>query len=161
MLATGQEHRELLGCRLELGLRHDRSDLGDDARGQICKVSEALGAPGTAELLGPGYHIDIVGFSSPTGIVSSRRKDDSNMLLSIDRACAAYDWMTENPDKAESRCGGGKCRDARSCGTTVSQDRVQVIGRGYNDVAIGRDEALRRVEIHIRMPELAGPEVAG
>ncbi|MBC8070528.1 MAG: hypothetical protein IAG13_19510, partial [Deltaproteobacteria bacterium] len=137
------------------------SDLTNEARGQVCKVAEALGAPGSGELLGPGYHIDIVGFSSPTGIVSSRRKDDSNMLLSIDRAYAAYDWMTKNPDKAESRCGGGKCRDARSCSTTVPQDRVQVIGRGYNDVAIGRDEVLRRVEIHIRMPELAEPEVAG
>jgi outer membrane protein OmpA-like peptidoglycan-associated protein len=136
------------------------SDLSDDARGQVCKVADTLGASGTAELLGPGYHIDIVGFSSPTGIVSSRRKDDSNMLLSIDRAYAAYDWMTKNPDKAESRCGGGKCRDARSCATTVPQDRVQVIGRGYNDEAIGRDEVLRRVEIHIRMPELAEAEPA-
>ncbi|HWB82097.1 MAG TPA: hypothetical protein VG755_44345 [Nannocystaceae bacterium] len=134
------------------------SDLSEDARGQVCKVSDALGSPGTGELLGTGYRIDIVGYSSPTGIITSRRKDDSNMLLSIDRAYAAYDWMTKNPDKAESRCGGGKCRDARACSTTVPQDRVQVIGRGYNDEAVGRDDVLRRVEIHVRMPELAEAE---
>lgn len=134
------------------------SDLTDDARAQVCKVADALGAPGSADLLGSGYRIDIVGYSSPTGIVSSRRKDDSNMLLSIDRAYAAYDWMTKNPDKAESRCGGGRCRDTRACSTTVPQDRVQVVGRGYNDEVVGRDEVLRRVEIQVRMPELEANE---
>jgi outer membrane protein OmpA-like peptidoglycan-associated protein len=130
------------------------SDLTDDSRAQVCKVAETLGSSAVSALLGPEYRIEIVGYSSPTAIVTSRRKDDSNMLLSIDRAYAAYDWLTKNPDKAESRCGGGRCRDARSCATTVPQDRVQVTGRGYNDAQAGTDDVLRRVEIHVQLPDL-------
>ncbi len=132
------------------------SDLSQDARTQVCKVAETLGEAEVGALLGSDYRLEIVGFSSPTAIVSSRRKDDSNMLLSIDRAYAAYDWLTKNPDKAESRCAGGRCRDARACASTVPQDRVQVIGRGYNDEQVGTDEVLRRVEIHVLLPDLGG-----
>lgn len=131
------------------------SDLSADARAQVCKVADTLGSTEVGTLLGGDYRIEIVGYSSPTAIVTSRRKDDSNMLLSIDRAYAAYDWLTKNPDKAESRCGGGKCRDARACTSTVPQDRVQVVGRGYNDDVVGSDDALRRVEIHVQLPGLA------
>jgi outer membrane protein OmpA-like peptidoglycan-associated protein len=130
------------------------SDLTEDSRAQVCKVAETLASGSVTALLGPDYTIEIVGYSSPTGIITSRRKDDSNMLLSIDRAYAAYDWLTKNPDKAESRCGGGRCRDARSCAATVPQDRVQVTGRGYNDAQVGTDEVLRRVEIHVALPDL-------
>jgi len=130
------------------------SDLTDDSRTQVCKVAETLASSSVGALLGQDYRIEIVGYSSPTAIVTSRRKDDSNMLLSIDRAYAAYDWLTKNPDKAESRCSGGRCRDARSCASTVPQDRVQVTGRGYNDAQAGTDEVLRRVEIHVRLPDL-------
>ncbi len=129
------------------------SDLTTDARGQVCKVAEALASRDVAALLGPDYRLDIVGYSSPTAIVTSRRKDDSNMLLSLDRAYAAYDWLTENPDKAESKCAGHRCRDTRSCSAVVPQHRVQVTGRGYNDDAVGGADVLRRVEIHVEIPE--------
>lgn len=134
------------------------SDLTVDARTQVCKVADALASPDVGAMLGPDYRLEIVGYSSPSAIVSSRRKEDSNMLLSIDRAYAAYDWLTENPDKAESKCAGHRCRDTRSCSSTVPQHRVQVIGRGYNDDAIGGAEVLRRVEIHVEIPELAAGE---
>lgn len=130
------------------------SDLTDDARAQVCKVADTLAAREVGALLGADYRVEIVGYSSPTAIVTSRRKDDSNMLLSIDRAYAAYDWLTKNPDKAESRCGGGRCRDARACASTIPQDRVGVVGRGYNDTVVGTDDVLRRVEIHVQLPEL-------
>ncbi len=132
------------------------SDLTDDARSQVCKLAGALASSDVAALLGEDYRIDIVGYSSPTAIVTSRRKEDSNMLLSIDRAYAAYDWLTKNPDKSESRCGQGRCRDARSCPATIPQGRVTVVGRGYNDTAVGSDDVLRRVEIQVVMPELSG-----
>jgi outer membrane protein OmpA-like peptidoglycan-associated protein len=131
------------------------SDLSEDARAQVCSVAQALGSSDAATLLGTDYRIEIVGFSSPTGIVTSKRKEDSNMLLSIDRAYAAYDWLTKNPDKPESRCAGARCRDSRACSSTIPQDRVQVTGRGYNDPQVGTDESLRRVEIHVVLPGLA------
>ncbi len=131
-----------------------RSDLGDDARTQVCKVADTLGKAEVTALLGTEWQVEIVGYSSPSAIISSRRKDDSNMMLSLDRAYGAYDWLTKNPDKAESRCGNGRCRDVRACANTIPQDRVVVVGRGYNDGVVGTDEVQRRVEIHVLLPDL-------